>query len=159
MISTRLNSPQAKIGHPLLVRNGLIRPFCHFRSTLDHNFMMQLLLSGLLMVLSWWSQDLVRRPNNQNGQIQKLIFDPYFPLSSPFDKFCSIVQEDVSCWHKQMDVSNEELLPKLYTNIIIFQVCSMAYKCTLRSTCIHATKLAQKTVGSDSDSSIGKYKR
>ena len=51
-------------------------------------------------------------------------------------------QEDVSCWHKQMDVSNEELLPKLYTNIIIFQVCSMAYKCTLRSTCIHATKLA-----------------
>ena len=44
------------------------------------------------MVLSWWSQDLVRRPNNQNGQIQKLIFDPYFPLSSPFEKFWSIVQ-------------------------------------------------------------------
>ena len=43
------------------------------------------------MVLSWWSQDLVRRPNNQNGQIQKLIFDPYFPLSSPFEKFWSIV--------------------------------------------------------------------
>ena len=43
------------------------------------------------MVLSWWSQELVRRPNNQNGQIQKLIFDPYFPLSSPFEKFWSIV--------------------------------------------------------------------
>ena len=46
------------------------------------------------MVLSWWSQDLVRRPNNQNGQIQKLIFDPYFPLSSPFEKFWSIVLSD-----------------------------------------------------------------
>ena len=47
------------------------------------------------MVLSWWSQDLVRRPNNQNGQIQKLIFDPYFPLSSPFEKFWSIVPCDL----------------------------------------------------------------
>ena len=45
------------------------------------------------MVLSWWSQELVRRPNNQNGQIQKLIFDPYFPLSSPFEKFWSIVRQ------------------------------------------------------------------
>ena len=93
IISVRVFCPRAKIGHPSLVRNCKYDPFCHFWSTLSKIFSMMQQLSWLLKVVFRWSKDLLRRPNNQNSQIPKLIFSPKWSLSSPFEKFWSIVEK------------------------------------------------------------------
>ena len=76
----RVWPPEAKIGHPLLVKFDQNGQFSDFWSTLGPIFTMKQLLRETLRVVFRWSKDLLRRPNNQNDQIEKSIFGPYLHL-------------------------------------------------------------------------------